>query len=114
MATKCFVEIIDICTDRHLTVDQIFEELKMLFPKIGRSSVYRNVELLVSQDQLKKLRGFGQKTYFEAKRGAHAHFISKDTNEIIDISLSNFHVSTEILEKYRLDELDIRLFGSLK
>ena len=39
-------DIIDICTDKHLTVDEIFSHLQEKYPEIGRSSIYRNVEQL--------------------------------------------------------------------
>jgi Fe2+ or Zn2+ uptake regulation protein len=39
-------DIINICTDKHLTVDQIFNFLQEKYPEIGRSSIYRNVEQL--------------------------------------------------------------------
>jgi Fe2+ or Zn2+ uptake regulation protein len=38
------LDIKDICKDKHLTVDEIFEKLKKKYPKVGRSTVYRNVE----------------------------------------------------------------------
>jgi len=114
VAAKCFSEITEICMDRHLTVDQIYQELKERYPKIGRSTVYRNVDTLVSQGQLTKLQGFGPKTYFETKQGPHAHFISRKSEKIVDIPLSHFHVSTEFLQKYTLEELDIRLYGEFK
>jgi Fe2+ or Zn2+ uptake regulation protein len=39
-------EIINICDNNHLTVDEIFELLSKNFPNAGKSSIYRNVEEL--------------------------------------------------------------------
>jgi Fe2+ or Zn2+ uptake regulation protein len=40
-------DIVNICDMKHLTVEQIFEEISKKFPEAGKSSIYRNVEELV-------------------------------------------------------------------
>jgi Fe2+ or Zn2+ uptake regulation protein len=45
MKTHAYLlNIKEICRNNHLTVDDIFEKLKKSHPKVGRSTVYRNVE----------------------------------------------------------------------
>ena len=45
MRTHQYREIIcDTCTCRHLSADDIFDEVKKIEPKIGRATVYRNIE----------------------------------------------------------------------
>jgi Fe2+ or Zn2+ uptake regulation protein len=45
MKTHAYLlDIKEICRDNHLTVDDVFEKLKKVYPKVGRSTVYRNVE----------------------------------------------------------------------
>jgi Fe2+ or Zn2+ uptake regulation protein len=39
--------IIKICDKKHLTVEEIFTEISIIFPEAGKSSIYRNVEQLV-------------------------------------------------------------------
>ena len=41
-------DIINICNKKHLTVEEIFEEISKIFPSAGKSSIYRNVEELVN------------------------------------------------------------------
>jgi Fe2+ or Zn2+ uptake regulation protein len=42
-------DIINICDMKHLTVEEIFEEISKNFPDAGKSSIYRNVEQLVAK-----------------------------------------------------------------
>jgi len=47
MKTHYYSEkIIEICTHKHLVVDEIYTELLKDFPEVGKSSIYRNVEEL--------------------------------------------------------------------
>ncbi|MEA3387477.1 MAG: transcriptional repressor [Patescibacteria group bacterium] len=41
--------ILAICDKRHLTVEQIFEEISNKFSDAGKSSIYRNVEDMVKK-----------------------------------------------------------------
>jgi len=40
-------DIKNICDNKHLTVEQIFEEVSSLYDDAGKSSIYRNVEDMV-------------------------------------------------------------------
>jgi Fe2+ or Zn2+ uptake regulation protein len=42
-------DIIDICDNKHLTVDEIFQYFSKKYPEAGKSSIYRNVEGLVCE-----------------------------------------------------------------
>jgi len=46
---KCYYtdSILEICKEKHLTVEDIFKEISIIFPSAGKSSIYRNVENLV-------------------------------------------------------------------
>ncbi|MDF1682333.1 MAG: transcriptional repressor [Patescibacteria group bacterium] len=48
-------DIIKICDKKHLTVEQIFEEINKLYDDAGKSSIYRNVEDMVKTGDLKKV-----------------------------------------------------------
>lgn len=48
-------EIIDICENKHLSVDEIFTSISEKYPEAGKSSIYRNVEELTSHGKLKKV-----------------------------------------------------------
>ena len=60
-------DIIDVCDNKHLTVDEIFEYISKKHPTAWKSSIYRNVEELAEKWNLKKVLGASKKTYFEKK-----------------------------------------------
>ncbi|MDR0369554.1 MAG: transcriptional repressor [Candidatus Peribacteria bacterium] len=49
-------EIQRICSHQHLNVGEIFTELKKKFPKVGISTVYRNVEEMKQNGILRQLK----------------------------------------------------------
>jgi Fe2+ or Zn2+ uptake regulation protein len=48
-------DIVNICDNKHLTVEEIFEQIKKDYPEAGKSSIYRNVEQLVESNDLRKV-----------------------------------------------------------
>lgn len=103
-------EILRLCDHQHRTVDRLFAALKEQHPKIGRSTVYRNVEELVKQKQLKKILGAGNMAYFEKKKEQHAHFICQQTGKIFDIDLPEIDLST-LPDGMKVEDLDVRIYG---
>ena len=104
-------DIVDICDNRHYTVDEIFDELVKKDPKVGRSSVYRNVELLVQKWQLNKVTWIGKKAYFEKAKENHIHFVDETTGKVIDIDIEA--LSLELPEWFQVSNVDCRVYGSL-
>lgn len=72
--------IIEACSMRHLTAEEIFAELRPRFPSVGGSTVYRNVEELAEAGELRKITGIGKKALFERVVHDHvAHFVDRET-----------------------------------
>lgn len=110
MKTHYYTEdIINICKDKHLTVDEIFTYLQSIHPDIGRSSIYRNVEKLSEQWKLNKVVWIGKKAYFEANIWNHIHLIDQKTWEIIDLPFENLN-TLSLPENFNIKNTDIKLF----
>lgn len=107
-------DILKICDDRHLTVDEIFAELSEIYPEAGRSSVYRNVEEMVKIGELNKIVGLWKKAFFEkAEHGHnHIHLIDKNTGEIFDLE-ENIQI-LNLPENFLISDMDIKIFGEFK
>jgi Fur family ferric uptake transcriptional regulator len=55
MRTHQYRDIIcNTCECRHLSADDIFEAIKKTEPKIGRATVYRNIESMAEQGLLRR------------------------------------------------------------
>lgn len=101
-------DIIDICDCKHLTVEEIFSNISNKYPKVGKSSIYRNVEELVKTWDLNKIVWIWKKAYFEKNNWNHIHLIDKNTWEIFD--LDNCVIIPNLPNNFKLKDIDIKLF----
>lgn len=109
MRTHEYRDIIcSLCNCKHLTAEEVFLEVKKIEPKIGKATVYRNLEDMSSSGMIRKVPGVFGKSYFEATPGAHAHLIFEDEEIIEDFPLENIQI-TGIPEGYSLSEIRICL-----
>lgn len=106
-------DIIDICTDKHLTVDEIFIYLQNKYPEIGKSSVYRNVEQMSEVWKLKKVVWIWKKAYFEANIWNHIHLIDQNTGQIIDLPIDAIDIK-KLPENFQLDNIDVKIFWNFQ
>ncbi len=101
-------DIINICDKRHLTVEEIFEEISKSFPEAGKSSIYRNVEQLVKTNDLRKVTWIWKKAYFEKNNWNHIHLVDKNTWEIFDLE-EELEIKN-IPTNFKVDSMDIKIF----
>ncbi len=106
-------DIKKICDNNHLTVDEIFLKLKNIYPKIGKSTVYRNVEELAKLWILTKLSWIKDKVLFELTKENHLHLIDVNTWKIKDIKLKDFNFPW-IPDNFSLDFANINLYWKFR
>ncbi len=102
-------DIKKICKDKHLTVEEIFEEIKKIYSDAWKSSIYRNVEEMVRDWELRKLVWVWKKAYFESNCGNHVHLVDVNTGDIID--LPEDIVIKNLPDNFELKNMDVKLFG---
>lgn len=102
-------EIIEICNNNHLTIDEIFKEITKKYPKAWKSSIYRNVEELANRWFLRKIIWIWKKAYFEKVREKHIHLIDEKTWKITDLDLENINIP-EIPKNFNINKIDIKVF----
>lgn len=49
------LEVLALCPDRHLTVEEIFDLVKVGCPEIGLATVYRTIQLLYELELIEKI-----------------------------------------------------------
>ncbi len=110
MKTHCYLcDIEKICSWDHLTVDEIFELLKEKHPKVGRSTVYRNVEEMSKKWILTKLTWVWEKTRYELTKWNHIHLIDLETWKIIDLDIDLLNLPG-VPSNFKTDFSDIKLY----
>lgn len=102
-------EIIKICDNNHLTVDEIFKILSKKFPSAWKSSVYRNVEELSQKWELKKVIWAWKKTFFEKTKKEHIHLIDTESWKIIDLDI-DITSWLNLPVWFKIDEMDVKIF----
>ncbi len=86
-------EIKKICTHQHLVIEDIIKRLREKFPKAGLSTVYRNLDEMVADGELIKLKVLWSKWVYETNIGQHAHLVDNKTGKIVDVDISRLDTS---------------------
>lgn len=111
MKTHAYLSVIqEICKENHLNVDEIYDKLKLIHPKVGRSTVYRNVEEMTKEGILTKVSGLGEKAIYELTKWNHIHLIDTETWEIRDIDTGKIDIPG-LPKGFKIEFSDIKLFG---
>ena len=80
MRTHQYRDIIcDTCTCRHLSADDIFDEIRIKEPKIGRATVYRNIECMAE--------------YYECNNSTHAHLVDDGSGMFCDFPMEQVTIT---------------------
>lgn len=98
-------DILNICTENHLTADEIFTNLKKIHPQVGISTVYRNIEELVNKWELKKITNLWKKALFEKNKWFHIHLVDENTWKIIDKDCENLNLN--LPEWFQAENIEI-------
>ncbi len=100
--------ICNTCECRHLSADDIYEIVRKESPKIGRATVYRNIEAMAEQWTLRRFPGINGKTYYECNETAHAHLVDGQSGIICDFPLEKI-VIEGLPQGYEVSEVRIEI-----
>ena len=107
MRTHQYREIIlSACNCKHLSAEEIFDSIKKIHPKIGRATIYRNIEQLSDEGFLRKIPGVNGKSYYECNAVPHAHLVDDKTKIFCDFPIKNISVKN-IPDGYDVAEICI-------
>ncbi len=101
----------------HPTAEQIYKLAKKNLPKISVGTVYRNLDVLVDQNLIKRIDIPGEPVRFDADLTHKAHFVCKRKGVIYDLKIDKEKLAELIGEETFIEEIDdfnILLFGSSK
>lgn len=92
-------------TDRHLTADDLINEVERRAPGIAASTVYRVLQRLDDLDVLKHVHSGGGAAFYHLREHSHAHLMCTDCGAITDVTES---VAAALR---RLEEIAARVQG---
>ncbi len=91
-----------------MSADDIFNEIKKESQKIGRATVYRNIEAMAESGVLRRFPGINGKTYYECNDAVHAHMVDEKSGIFCDFPIENIAVKG-IPDGYEVSELRIEI-----
>ena len=101
----------------HPTAEQIYKLTKKQLPKISVGTVYRNLDILVSQNLIKRIDIPGEPARFDADLSNKAYFVCKDKKAIYDINVDKANILQLIPDNSvvnKVDNFNIIIFGTSK
>lgn len=82
--------------------------MRKIEPKIGRATVYRNIEAMAEEGLIRRFPGINGKTYYECNNETHAHLVDEKTGIFCDFPIENVQV-THIPDGYEISEIRIQI-----
>jgi Fe2+ or Zn2+ uptake regulation protein len=70
----------------HPTAAAIFRELRRKFPRLSLGTVYRNLDILQRQGQVRVLAGEGRESRYDADMRPHGHFSCRLCGTVEDLA----------------------------
>ena len=71
----------------HPTADQIYEDIRKIYPRISLGTVYRNLSLLHEMGEINKVTTANGSVHFDGDLSDHQHFICDRCGKIQDLLL---------------------------
>jgi Fur family ferric uptake transcriptional regulator len=76
---------------RHMTAEQVFEEVQTLSQAVNIATVYRTLDLLVEEGLASRADlGSGRVVYATVGHGPHAHLVCRHCGYVIDVEIGLF------------------------
>ena len=90
--TKKRLLVLDIVQNsmKHLTAKEIFELAKCQMPKITFATIYNNLNYLVDENKIQRVKIVGQPDHFDHTLTNHQHMICDVCGKVDDIMLPNY------------------------
>ncbi len=91
--------------DKHISAEEIYEQLHNRYPYSNISTVYRTLELLKKLNLVTETDfGEGRVRYHVTEKGHHHHLVCHNCGKIIDLKESVLHpLRDTLLQKYGFD-----------
>ena len=107
------IELIVNSSHIHPTAEEIYEISKETIPNISLGTVYRNLNTLVSEKLIRKIKVDEVKYRYDHNKDKHAHFICTKCSNIIDLP-ENIFKNMDKFDGNIVTDIDLSLTGICK
>jgi len=73
----------------HPNAEEIYESIAVSHPSISRATVYRNLNMLVEEGKVRRIKVLGGPDHFDHCLGKHYHIQCLDCRRVGDLELSD-------------------------
>jgi Fur family transcriptional regulator, ferric uptake regulator len=98
-----------------LSVPEIHDRARVLFPRLGIATVYRTVKLLQEGGRIQSvILPSGETRYEETGLGHHEHFQCRKCSQVFDIKVCPVHIpkGTELTGGFVVDDHELTIYGT--
>ncbi len=93
----------------HATIEEIYENIKELFPSISLATIYKNINALKSHNIVSEVC-LHQKPKYEIQKEPHAHFICEKCGYVEDIPFDDIEKKLE--KRYPHSKKELYIYGN--
>ncbi len=95
--------------EEHITAPEIYNRVRLKYPWINKSTVYRALELLKRLDLVTETELGGDRLYYHhAEKGHHHHLMCQKCQRVIDIDEAVFSPLEDTLRRKYKFQADLR------
>ena len=108
------LEIIDLLLKNgHCSIDSLYHSLKIKFPSISLSTIYKNINTMRDKCFLSEVKISGQKNAYELIKDEHSHVVCIKCHQILDIQVNVSELLNQAKEAshYKLNESSVVFHG---
>ncbi len=78
----------------HPTAQEVYDHIHITHPSVGKATVYRNLNLLVDEGQIKRIYAFDGPDHYDWKVPTHQHIECRKCKKIYDV---DFPICSELI-----------------
>jgi Fe2+ or Zn2+ uptake regulation protein len=106
-------------TNRPMSINEIYSQVVISLPKIAKSTIYRNIDTLLSQNLIDKYHLNDNEVFFRIKADSHEHkhfVICDDCKKVFDLPTCPIHDLENAMEEegFIIKEHQIQISGICK
>ena len=100
----------------HISIDELFEEIKKRFPSISLATLYKNINLMMDNTLITEIKIPNMKSKYEITKANHLHLLCNNCGEIKDLSvdMNMFLEDVQKKSRYKVTGNEIVLSGICK
>lgn len=88
----------------HPTAEELYKEVNRLYPTISRSTVYRNIGILLKNNDIKKVKVLTGPDRFDGNSREHYHLICEKCGHVFDFI---YHFDGENLKNSIMEQIGV-------